>query len=103
MLDPYPKVILVPGIGMIATGKDVKSASIVSEIYEDFCKAKGVILENHGLITWGPDSKTSYSLTIEMVTRNKEAHDLTGPFNNGVDSGIAHHPFHAESFFTAGF
>ncbi len=34
MLDPYPKVILVPGIGMISTGSDLKSARIVSEIYE---------------------------------------------------------------------
>ncbi len=34
MLDPYPKVILVPGIGMITTGKDTKSAQIVAEIYE---------------------------------------------------------------------
>lgn len=34
MLDPFPKVILIPGIGMITTGKDVKSAKIVAEIYE---------------------------------------------------------------------
>ncbi len=34
MLDPYPKVILIPGVGMITTGKDLKSAKIVAEIYE---------------------------------------------------------------------
>lgn len=34
MLDPYPKVILVPGIGMITTGKDLTRARIVREIYE---------------------------------------------------------------------
>ena len=34
MLDPYPKVILIPGIGMIATGKDIKTASVVAEIYQ---------------------------------------------------------------------
>ncbi len=33
MLDPYPKVILIPGIGMITSGKDLKSAKIVEEIY----------------------------------------------------------------------
>lgn len=34
MLDPYPKVTLVPGVGVISSGKDLKSAKIVSEIYE---------------------------------------------------------------------
>lgn len=44
-------------------------AKWVGEAYKKNPKAKGLILEKHGLITWGPDSKTSYSLTIEMVTR----------------------------------
>ncbi|HLD49767.1 MAG TPA: bifunctional rhamnulose-1-phosphate aldolase/short-chain dehydrogenase, partial [bacterium] len=34
MQDPYPKVILVPGIGMITSGADLKNAKIISEIYE---------------------------------------------------------------------
>ncbi len=34
MLDPYPTVILIPGVGMITAGKDLASALIVSEIYE---------------------------------------------------------------------
>ena len=34
MLDPYPKVILLPGIGMVTTGSDFKNARIISEIYE---------------------------------------------------------------------
>ncbi len=34
MLDPYPKVILVPGVGLIASGSTLKNAEIVSEIYE---------------------------------------------------------------------
>lgn len=44
-------------------------AKWVGEAYQKNKKAKGLILEKHGLITWGPDSKTSYGLTIEMVTR----------------------------------
>ena len=44
-------------------------AKWVGEEYRKNPNAKGLILEKHGLITWGPDSKTSYSLTIEMVTR----------------------------------
>ncbi len=31
--------------------------------------AKGAILEKHGLITWGNDSKTSYARMVEMVNR----------------------------------
>ena len=34
MLDPYPKVILIPGVGIVTTGSDLKNAKIVSEIYE---------------------------------------------------------------------
>lgn len=34
MLDPYPRVILIPGIGMVTTGKDLKSAKIAAEVYE---------------------------------------------------------------------
>ncbi len=34
MLDPYPRVILIPGVGMIATGKDLASAKECAEIYE---------------------------------------------------------------------
>lgn len=45
---------------------------LAKKVYEAYWKnprAKGAVLEKHGLITWGPDSKTSYLRTIEMVTR----------------------------------
>ncbi len=44
-------------------------AKWVAEAYQKNPDAKGLILEKHGLITWGEDSKMSYDLTIEMVTR----------------------------------
>lgn len=44
-------------------------AKFVAEAYRKNPEAKGAVLEKHGLITWGPDSKTSYLRTIEMVTR----------------------------------
>ncbi len=44
-------------------------AKWVGEAYRKNPHVKGVILEKHGLITWGPDARTSYSRTIEMVTR----------------------------------
>ncbi len=34
MLDPYPTVILIPGIGMITSGKDLDAALIIAEIYQ---------------------------------------------------------------------
>jgi len=34
MLDPYPAVILIPGVGMVTSGKDLDSALITAEIYE---------------------------------------------------------------------
>ncbi len=44
-------------------------AKWVGEAYLRNPEAKGVILQKHGLITWGPDARTSYGLTIEMVSR----------------------------------
>ncbi|MBI3313588.1 MAG: bifunctional rhamnulose-1-phosphate aldolase/short-chain dehydrogenase [Candidatus Omnitrophica bacterium] len=44
-------------------------AKWVGEAYRKNPDVKGVILEKHGLITWGADSKTSYDLTIQMVSR----------------------------------
>ena len=44
-------------------------AKEVARAYRKNPKAKGALLEKHGLITWGPDSKTSYLRTIQMVTR----------------------------------
>ncbi|MBI1821287.1 MAG: bifunctional rhamnulose-1-phosphate aldolase/short-chain dehydrogenase [Nitrospirae bacterium] len=33
MLDPNPRIILIPGAGMVTTGKDLKAASIVRDLY----------------------------------------------------------------------
>ena len=33
MLDPHPRVVLVPGVGMWSTGKDSKAALIAGDIY----------------------------------------------------------------------
>ena len=33
MLDPYPRVVLVPGVGMWTTGRDTKAATITGDIY----------------------------------------------------------------------
>lgn len=36
-------------------------------------EARGAILENHGIFTWGSTAKESYESMIEMVTRAEEA------------------------------
>ena len=40
---------------------------------ETFCRenpnAKGVVLESHGLFTWGDDAKSCYTTTIEIINR----------------------------------
>lgn len=41
----------------------------VAQAYRRNPQAKGAVLAKHGLLTWGPNSKTSYLRTIEMVTR----------------------------------
>ena len=33
MLDPYPRIILIPGLGMITTGKDLKGAGVAGGLY----------------------------------------------------------------------
>jgi len=33
ILDPNPRIILIPGLGMFTTGKDVRAASIVRDLY----------------------------------------------------------------------
>lgn len=40
----------------------------VSEAYQRQPEAQGAVLEKHGLITWGPDGRTSYSRTIACVS-----------------------------------
>jgi NAD(P)-dependent dehydrogenase (short-subunit alcohol dehydrogenase family) len=33
LLDPYPRVVLLPGLGMFTSGKDARTAAIVADIY----------------------------------------------------------------------
>ncbi|MBI4598211.1 MAG: bifunctional rhamnulose-1-phosphate aldolase/short-chain dehydrogenase [Candidatus Omnitrophica bacterium] len=41
----------------------------VWEAYRDQPQAHGAVLEKHGLITWGPDGRTSLKRTIDAVSR----------------------------------
>ena len=44
----------------------------VAEAYRRHPEAHGAVLEKHGLITWGPDGRTSYQRTIRSVTRAEQ-------------------------------
>ena len=41
----------------------------VAQAYQRRPDAHGAVLEQHGLITWGPDGRTSYERTLRYVTR----------------------------------
>jgi rhamnulose-1-phosphate aldolase/alcohol dehydrogenase len=67
---PYER----PGFAMSRT---------IAELLDAHPKARCVILEKHGLVTWGETGEESYRTTIELVTRAAEAlaargHDRLG-------------------------
>ena len=41
MLDPYPRVVLLPGVGMWTTGRDMRAARITADIYHHTIKVIG--------------------------------------------------------------
>lgn len=48
---------------------------LAREVYEaarDHPQVRGVVLEKHGLVTWGPTLREAYFGTIELVTRAEE-------------------------------
>ncbi|MBI4970643.1 MAG: bifunctional rhamnulose-1-phosphate aldolase/short-chain dehydrogenase [Candidatus Omnitrophica bacterium] len=71
MLDPYPVVILVPGIGMITTGKDAICADIVAEIYEH------AIQVQKDASLWAPYKSLSEKLAFEMEYWSMELYKLS--------------------------
>jgi rhamnulose-1-phosphate aldolase/alcohol dehydrogenase len=46
MLDPYPRVILLPGVGMWTTGKDALAAQITGDIYHHTIRVIGAAQAN---------------------------------------------------------
>ena len=44
----------------------------VFEAYQDHPRTIGAVLQHHGLITWGPDGRTSYRRTVEAVSRAEQ-------------------------------
>jgi len=58
-----PKVLW---IGYIQPGFELSTR--VFEAYQRHPTAEGAVLEKHGLITWGPDGRTSYLRTIRFIS-----------------------------------
>ena len=50
----------------------------IAELLEDSPSARAVLLEKHGLVTWGETPQASYQNTIEFVTRAAEVLDRAG-------------------------
>jgi rhamnulose-1-phosphate aldolase/alcohol dehydrogenase len=57
----------------------------IAELLEENPNARAVLLEKHGLVTWGDTGAESYRATIEFVTRAAEAID--GAAKNGFGLG----------------
>src|SRR4029078_5191785 len=50
----------------------------IAELLEANPSARAVLLERHGLVTWGNTSEAAYMSTIEFVPRDAEAGDPGG-------------------------
>ncbi len=71
MLDPYPVILLVPGIGMITTGKDAASADIVAEVYEHSIQCQ------KDASLWAPYKSLSEKPAFEMEYWSMELYKLS--------------------------
>ena len=56
----------------------------IAELLDAYPSARAVLLERHGLVTWGSTSEEAYRNTIEFVTRAAEAVDRTGAGRFGL-------------------
>jgi rhamnulose-1-phosphate aldolase/alcohol dehydrogenase len=56
----------------------------IAELVESTASARGVLLEKHGLVTWGETAEESYRNTIEFVTRAADALDRAGSGRFGL-------------------
>ncbi|HEX6725662.1 MAG TPA: class II aldolase/adducin family protein, partial [Gaiella sp.] len=56
----------------------------IAELLDAHPSARAVLLERHGLVTWGSTSEEAYRSTIEFVTRAAEAVDRAGAGRFGL-------------------
>ena len=56
----------------------------IAELLDAHPAARAVLLERHGLVTWGSTSEEAYRSTIEFVTRAAEAVDRAGAGRFGL-------------------
>src|SRR5205823_10580753 len=56
----------------------------IADLLEANADAKAVLLEKHGLVTWGRTSEESYRRTIELVSRAAHALETAGAGRFGL-------------------
>jgi rhamnulose-1-phosphate aldolase/alcohol dehydrogenase len=56
----------------------------IAELLDEHRSARAVLLERHGLVTWGATAEEAYKSTIEFVTRAAEAVDRAGADRFGL-------------------
>ena len=71
MLDPAPRVVIVPGVGVITTGRDATQAAVASALYE---RAIQVLVTTAGLGGFEPLTSTE---TFEVEYWPMELHKLS--------------------------
>ena len=55
----------------------------IAELLRSASDARAVLLEKHGLVTWGDTSRAAYDSTLEFVTRAAQALEAAGPVGSG--------------------
>ncbi len=66
-------------------------AKAAAAAFEDAPRCVGIVLMNHGLLTWGDDAASSYAKTVELVTRAEAyvAKHAALPLSAGKGASVA--------------
>ncbi|MFO0586445.1 MAG: bifunctional aldolase/short-chain dehydrogenase [Polyangiaceae bacterium] len=96
VLDPWPRVIWIPGLGVLAIGRSRKDADIAADIAEH---TAAIVLDAADLGAYEPASEIDlfdmeyWSLEQAKLTKNDDASSIAGapslPFGAGFEGKIA--------------
>ena len=93
MLEPLPRVVLVPGVGMFTAGKDARAARIVRDIYRHTMRIIGLAEERGGYETLNDEDAFHaeyWPLELYKLTLLPKERELAGKVAliTGAASGI---------------
>lgn len=79
LLDPFPRVVLIPGLGMFTTGKDKRTALIVDDIYHHTIAVLGAASTIGGFVSLTPQEAFEveyWPLELYKLTREPPEKEL---------------------------